>query len=86
MLWSARSSSWVRQSGSLGNAVLRELVRAPHDLLVMGVSPRPGEQLFLGELATDMLARAATSLLFLCPEPARESGADEAQALNSGTS
>ncbi len=62
----------IRQSGTVRNAVLRELARAPHDLLVMGVSPRPGEQLFLGELAAEMLARAEHSLLFVCPEPAPE--------------
>jgi Kef-type K+ transport system membrane component KefB/nucleotide-binding universal stress UspA family protein len=59
----------IRQSGSVRNAVLRELARGPHDLLVMGVSPRPGEQLFLGELAAEMLARAGASLLFVCAEP-----------------
>lgn len=59
----------IRQSGSVRNAVLRELAREPHNLLVMGVSPRPGDQLFLGELAAEMLARAATSLLFVCTEP-----------------
>ena len=36
---------------------------------MMGVSPRPGDQLFLGELAAEMLARAGTSLLFVCGEP-----------------
>jgi hypothetical protein len=51
------------------NAVLRELARAPYDLLVMGVSPRAGEPLFLGELAAEMLLRAPPSLLFVCGEP-----------------
>jgi Kef-type K+ transport system membrane component KefB/nucleotide-binding universal stress UspA family protein len=60
----------IRQSGLVRDAVLRELARAPHDLLVMGVSPRPGEQLFLGEFAAEMLARADISLLFVCGEPA----------------
>ena len=59
----------IRQSGSVRSAVLRELAREPHNMLVMGVSPRPGDQLFLGELAAEMLARAATSLLFVCAEP-----------------
>jgi len=59
----------IRQSGSVRNAVLRELAREPHNLLVMGVSPRPGDQLFLGELAAEMLARAGGSLLFVCAEP-----------------
>jgi len=59
----------IRHSGLVRDAVLRELARAPHDLLVMGVSPRPGAQLFLGELAAEMLARAESSLLFVCGEP-----------------
>jgi nucleotide-binding universal stress UspA family protein len=59
----------IRSSGTVRNAVLRELARRPHDLLVMGVNPRPGDQLFLGELAAEMLARAQTSLLFVCAEP-----------------
>ena len=59
----------IRQSGSVRNAVLRELARGRHNLLVMGVSPRPGEQLFLGEMAAEMLARSGTSLLFVCAEP-----------------
>jgi Kef-type K+ transport system membrane component KefB/nucleotide-binding universal stress UspA family protein len=59
----------IRESGNVRNSVLRELARAPNNLLVMGVSPRPGDQLFLGELAAEMLARTATSLLFVCAEP-----------------
>jgi len=51
------------------NAVLHELARGPHDLLVMGVSPRAAaEELFLGELATAMLTRSQSSLLFVCPQ------------------
>ena len=49
--------------------MLRELARAPYDLLVMGLSPRAGEPLFLGELAAEMLLRAQTSLLFIRGEP-----------------
>jgi nucleotide-binding universal stress UspA family protein len=59
----------IRSSGTVRNAVLRELARRPHDLLVMGVNPRPGDQLFLGELAAEMLAQAQSSLLFVCAEP-----------------
>jgi hypothetical protein len=72
----------IRQSGSVRNAVLRELSRGPHNLLVMGVSPRPGDQLFLGEMAAEMLARARTSLLFVCaePVPGAETGAPAANS------
>jgi Kef-type K+ transport system membrane component KefB/nucleotide-binding universal stress UspA family protein len=48
----------IRSSGTLRNAVMRELTRAHYDLLVMGVSPRAAEPLFLGELAAEMLLRA----------------------------
>jgi len=59
----------IRSARTVRNAVLRELARVPYDLLVMGVSPRGGEPLFLGELAAEMLVRAQTSLLFFCGEP-----------------
>jgi K+:H+ antiporter len=58
----------IRQPGTLRNVVLDELARAGHDLLVMGVTPRQGEPLFLGELAAQMLERAKCSLLFVCGE------------------
>ncbi len=61
--------SELRRSGTVRNALQRELARGDCDLLVMGVSPRPGDGLFLGELAAEMLARAASSLLFVCGEP-----------------
>ena len=51
--------------GTIDTLLLRELASAPHNLLVMGVSQRPGEQLFLGDLAAQMLARAPCSLLFV---------------------
>jgi len=70
----------IRQSGSVRNAVLRELTRGPHNLLVMGVSPRPGDQLFLGEMAAEMLGRAGTSMLFVCPEPVRGAESEEPPA------
>ena len=39
-----------------------------HDLLVMGVSPRPGEELFFG-MGAPILADASCSLLFVSAEP-----------------
>jgi len=69
----------IRHAGSVRNAVLRELGRNTHDLLVMGVSPRPGEQLFLGELAAEILARAERSILFVCGEPAPGAEAEKAR-------
>ena len=40
-----------------------------HNLLVMGVNPRSGDQLFFGEVAAEMLARTECSLLFVAGEP-----------------
>jgi hypothetical protein len=36
---------------------------------VLGVSPRPGEELFFGPVAAALLERAACSILFLSGEP-----------------
>jgi nucleotide-binding universal stress UspA family protein len=40
---------------------------------VMGVSPRPGDQLFFGEVPADLLARSPCSLVFVASEPAASS-------------
>jgi nucleotide-binding universal stress UspA family protein len=60
----------VRSPRTAGNAILRELKVGGYDLLVMGVSPRPGDQLFFGEGPAEVLERAACSLVFLASEPA----------------
>jgi Kef-type K+ transport system membrane component KefB/nucleotide-binding universal stress UspA family protein len=57
-------------------AILRQLEIGGHDLLVIGVSPRAGEQLFFGPVAADLLARAKCSVLFLASEPASGAGAE----------
>ena len=67
----------IRHGASLPNAVLQELARSGQDLLVMGVTPRPDAQLFLGDTAAQMLERAPCSVLFVCSEPLRESPAPE---------
>jgi nucleotide-binding universal stress UspA family protein len=59
----------MREFGPPHEAILRQLENAGHNLLVMGVSPRPGDQLFFGPVAADMLDRAKCSLLFLASEP-----------------
>jgi len=35
----------------------------------MGVSPRPGDQLFFGQLPAELLERAECSVLFVASEP-----------------
>ena len=56
-------------------AILRQLEIGGHNLLVMGVSPRPGDELFFGEIPAELLARADCSILFVASEPAT-SGAE----------
>ncbi|HEY6483400.1 MAG TPA: cation:proton antiporter [Steroidobacteraceae bacterium] len=51
------------------NAILQQIDVGRHTLLVMGVSPRPGEQLFFGDVAAEVLERAACSILFVSSEP-----------------
>lgn len=65
----------IRKASSARRALLHQLDRSAPDLLVMAVSPRVGEQLFFGDLASQMLADASCSVLLLCTEPAPRVGA-----------
>ena len=47
------------------NAILNEAKAGAHDLIVMGVSRRPGERLYFGDTPTVVLAKSPCSLLFL---------------------
>jgi K+:H+ antiporter len=60
----------VRTRRTAENAILRELQLGEYDLVVMGVSPRPGDQLFFCDGAADVLEHAKCSLVFLTREPA----------------
>ena len=46
-------------------AILGELERRKHNLVVMGVSRRPGEKLFFGDTAAALLEKSERSLLFV---------------------
>jgi nucleotide-binding universal stress UspA family protein len=46
-------------------AILSEAERRKNNLIVMGVSRRPGEKLFFGDTASALLADAECSLLFV---------------------
>jgi nucleotide-binding universal stress UspA family protein len=48
--------------------ILRELAVGGHNLLVMGVSPRPGDQLFFGEIPAALLELAPCSIVFVAGE------------------
>jgi len=46
-------------------AILSQLSAVEHNLVVMGVSPRPGAVLFLGDTAAAMLSRSERSILLV---------------------
>ncbi len=55
----------IRRDVMPDEAILAQAQRAKYDLLVMGVSRRPGQKLFLGETAAAVLKHAPGALLFL---------------------
>ncbi len=46
-------------------AILREVERRKHNLIVVGVGRRPGDKLFFGDTAAALLEKSKSSLLFL---------------------
>jgi Kef-type K+ transport system membrane component KefB/nucleotide-binding universal stress UspA family protein len=68
--YSVNVRSAVRSHREAPTAILREISAGRHDVLVMGVSPRPGDPLNFGDLAAVLLERAECSLVFLAAEPA----------------
>ena len=59
----------VRWARSPADAIQRQLALGHHNLLVVGVSPRPGEALFFGQVAAELLDNAECSLLMVASEP-----------------
>jgi len=59
----------LRRSSTPQETILRQLKVGDYNLLVMGVSPRPGEQLFFGRVPAEALERAECSVLFVASEP-----------------
>jgi Kef-type K+ transport system membrane component KefB/nucleotide-binding universal stress UspA family protein len=55
----------VRRAIAPEEAILRRLHNGTYNLLVMGVSPRPGDGLSFGHVAGAVLARSERSLLFV---------------------
>ncbi len=55
----------VRADVAAEEAILKELARGKHNLIVMGVGRRPGEKLFFGDTAAALLKKSERSLLFL---------------------
>ena len=55
----------VRTDVAPEDAIVKELARGKHNLVVMGVGRRPGEKLFFGDTAAALLAKSDRSLLLL---------------------
>ncbi len=58
----------IRQDEDTGSAIVTELESGRHSLLVMGVRPRPGGPLFLGDIAADVIERSTCPILFVSGE------------------
>jgi len=55
----------IRAHSDPGEAILRQLKGGEHNLIVMGVSPRPGATLSFGGAAAAILKRSNRSVLFV---------------------
>jgi Kef-type K+ transport system membrane component KefB/nucleotide-binding universal stress UspA family protein len=64
-LYGVKIKTAIRADVAPDQAILSEAKQTHHDLLVMGVSRRPGEKLFFGDTAAAVFAHAPHSVLFL---------------------
>jgi Kef-type K+ transport system membrane component KefB/nucleotide-binding universal stress UspA family protein len=55
----------VRAEKAADDAILKEAAKRRHNLIVMGMERRPGEELFLGETATAVLEKSDRSIVFV---------------------
>ena len=55
----------VRTDVAPEDAIMKEMARGKHNLVVMGVGRRPGEKLFFGDTASALLAKSSRSLLLI---------------------
>jgi Kef-type K+ transport system membrane component KefB/nucleotide-binding universal stress UspA family protein len=55
----------VRSDVSPRDAILTEVKKRGHDLIVMGVSRRPGDKLFFGDTAAAVLEKSPASIVFV---------------------
>lgn len=69
----------IRRARTTEDAILREIDRGGHTLLVMGVSPRSGDELFFGDVAAGMLERSPCAIVFLSSEPPLTAPDNEAE-------
>lgn len=55
----------VRADDAPDEAIIKEMTRRKHNLVVMGVGRRPGEKLFFGDTAAALLETSEQSLIFV---------------------
>lgn len=63
--YDVRARTKLRIGVAADAAILHEVTTGRHNLIVMGVNPRSGETLFLGDTAMAVLAKAKVSILFV---------------------
>jgi Kef-type K+ transport system membrane component KefB len=64
----------IREDSDASAAILKAAQSGGHDLLIMGVSPRVGDELSFGAVPAEVLAKAHCSLLFLSSDAAPGAG------------
>ena len=55
----------ARRRAAAETAILRQLRDGEHNIIVMGVNPRPGTTLFFGDAAAAVLERSEVSILLV---------------------
>jgi nucleotide-binding universal stress UspA family protein len=63
--YDARLRTALRVDVAAEDAILKEAGRRGYDLIVLGVTRRPGETLFFGNMAAAVLERCDTAILFV---------------------
>jgi nucleotide-binding universal stress UspA family protein len=63
--YDARLRTALRVDVAAEDAILKEASRGGYDLIVLGVSRRPGETLFFGNMAAAVLERCDSAILFV---------------------
>jgi nucleotide-binding universal stress UspA family protein len=64
----AKIKSEIRTDDDAGDAILKAIKREKADLVAIGVSRRPGDQLSFGAVADTLLKEADCSLMFIAPQ------------------
>ncbi len=63
--YEARVRTALRVDVAAEDAILKEAERGGYDLIILGVTRRPGETLFFGNMAAALLERCETAILFV---------------------